>query len=92
MNKYLKLVLVVLGTILLVWFFGAILAVVGVQVTNAGMMMAANPMGPIYLYKQIVGLWRIGYGITAALGFFSVYFLWYFTYLKKFFQNLKENS
>lgn len=92
MNKYFKLVLIILGTILLIWVFGTLLAIVGVQVTQAGMMMALNPMGPIYLYKQIVGLWRIAYGLTGLIGVVSVYLLWYFAYLKKFFQTLKENQ
>lgn len=92
MNKYVKLALVVLGTILLIWIFGTIMAIVGVQVTQAGMMMAINSMGPIYLYKRIVSLWRIAYWLTGVIGFLSVYFLWYFAYLKKLFQTLKENQ
>lgn len=92
MNKYLKLVLVLLGTILLIWVFSTILAIVGVQVTNAGMVMALDPMGPIYLYKQIVSLWRIAYWLTGAVGVVSTYLLWYFTYLKKIIRTLKENQ
>lgn len=92
MNKYVKFTLIVLATLLIVWIFGTLLAIVGVQVTQAGMMMAVNPMGPIYLYKQIVSLWRIAYGLTGILGFVSVYLLWYFAYLKKLFQTLKENN
>ncbi len=92
MNKYLKFTLIVLCTILIIWVFGTLLAIVGVQVTNAGMLMATNPMGPIYLYKRIVSLWRIAYGLVVVAGFLSVYFLWYLTYLKKLFQTLKENQ
>ncbi len=92
MNKHLKLVLILLGTILLLWIFGTLLSIVAVQVTNAGMVMAIDPMGPIYLYKRIVALWRIAYDLVGVAGFASVYFLWYAAYLKKFFQNLKENN
>lgn len=91
MNKYLKFALILLATILLIWIIGTILSILGVQITQAGMMMAADPMGPIYLYKRIVSLWRIAYGVTALLGTVSVYLVWYFAYLKKLFQNLKEN-
>ncbi len=91
MNKS-KLALSIFGTVVLGWLMLFVNSFVSVQCTEVNMMTARDPMGPIWLYKQLSSFCDFGNAIVIVVGLILIGLIWYFAYLKKFFNDLKENQ
>lgn len=91
MNKS-KLVLSVIGTAIVAWLTSFVNSFVSVQCTDVAMMTVRDPMGPIWLYKQMAGFCRFGNGLVILVGVILIGMIWYFGYKQSIQNLLKENS
>ncbi len=87
MKKLVKLALTVLGSVLLGWATNFANALVRIQCTEVSMLTARDPFGPIALYRQLVSLCGIGYGVIIVIGAALIALLWYLVYFKKHTKN-----
>ncbi len=90
MNKT-KLALSIFGTVVLGWLMSFTNAFVSVQCTEVNMMTARDPMGPIWLYKQMAGFCDFGNGIVVLIGLVLIGLIWYLGYKEPIKKFIKEN-